>query len=223
MDPSRVVRLRTPPKGGGPPFRFGSDYLIGPGKVLTAAHTLRPPGDDALPPQVGDRCQVLPWHGDAEHGWLDSQVESCESLPDLAVVSVPGLDQPVTPVRWGRLDEGSEPLRWEAIGFPVAGLSDSGREPESAWGDVSPATEAFGGRLGLVIRSRDAQVTERGTSGWAGLSGAAIFCRDRLVGVVIEDPEGLTASLTGLWGARTVSYALTCGVLGSVAACRLLL
>jgi hypothetical protein len=50
MDESLVVRLRTPPAGGGPPFRFGSGYLIGPERILTAGHTLRLPGDDAHMP-----------------------------------------------------------------------------------------------------------------------------------------------------------------------------
>ena len=195
MDESLVVRLRTPPASGGPPFRFGSGYLIGPERVLTAGHTLRSPGDDTSVPGTGDRCQVLPWAGDSEQGWLAGQVECCDLELDLAVVSVPGLAGGVAPVRWGRL-AGSEPVPWKAIGFPVAGLDASGRQPETGWGEVSPATESFAGRLGLVIGSRAARPTPGGTSGWAGLSGAAVFCHDRLVGVVIEDPQEFAGSLT---------------------------
>ena len=165
--------------------------------------------------KAGHRCQVLPWGADAEHGWLWGYIQSYEPVPDLAVVSVPALDHPVTPIRWGRLSDGSEPIRWEAIGFPVAGLGDSGRQPESAWGDVSPATEVFSERMGLVIQSRDTQVTANGTSGWAGLSGAAVFCSDRLVGVVIEDPQGFTGSLTARRVSCVTRYPLLYAALGS--------
>jgi HEAT repeat protein/Tfp pilus assembly protein PilF len=195
VDKSLVVRLRTPPAGGGPPFRFGSGYLIGPEWVLTAGHTLRPPEDDSHVPVTGDRCQVLPWGGDPELGWLPGQVEHCEVELDLAIVSVPGLAGSAEPVRWGRL-AGSEPVPWKAIGFPVAGLDDSGRQPETAWGEVSPATQEPAGKLGLVIGSRAARLTPGGTSGWAGLSGAAVFSHDRLVGVIIEDPPEFAGSLT---------------------------
>ena len=195
MDESLVVRLRTPPGGGGPPFRFGSGYLIGLGQVLTAGHTLRPPGDETCVPVTGDRCQVLPWGGDPQLGWLPGEVERCEVELDLAIVSVPELAGGVEPVRWGRLG-GSEPVPWKAIGFPVAGLDDSGRQPETAWGEVAPTTEEFAGLLGLVIGSRAARPTPGGSSGWAGLSGAAVFSHDRLVGVVIEDPPEFAGSLT---------------------------
>ena len=41
MDRSRVVRIRRPPStGDGPPFRFGSGYVVRQGQVLTAAHVL---------------------------------------------------------------------------------------------------------------------------------------------------------------------------------------
>ena len=195
MDESLVVRLRTPPADEGPPFRFGSGYLIGSGRILTAGHTLRPPGDDTHVPVTGDLCQVLPWGGDPQVGWLAGQVEHCEVELDLAIVSVPGLARGAKPVRWGRLD-GSDPVPWKAIGFPVAGLDDSGRQPETVWGEVSPTTESFADLLGLAIDSRVARPTPAGTSGWAGLSGAAVFSHDRLVGVVIEDPQEFAGSLT---------------------------
>jgi HEAT repeat protein len=181
--------------GGGPPFRFGSGYVIGPELVLTAGHVLRLPGDDSYVPVAGDPCQVLPWGSDPEGDWIDGGVEHCDIALDLAIVSVPGLAAGAAPVRWGRL-AGSDPVQWKAIGFPVAGLDATGRQPEVAWGEVSPATESFAGRLGLVIGSRVARPTAVGTSGWAGLSGAAVFCYDRLVGVVIEDPQEFTESLT---------------------------
>jgi tetratricopeptide (TPR) repeat protein len=138
---------------------------------------------------------VLPWDDDPEFGWWDGRVEECDLELDLAVVSVRGLAEGVASLPWGRL-EGSDPVPWKAVGFPVAGLDETGRQPEHTWGEVSPVTASPAGRLGLVIRSRETRPTARGTSGWAGLSGAAVFCNDRLVGVVIEDPEEFTESLT---------------------------
>ncbi len=194
MSTSNVVRLRTSALGGGHRYRFGSGYLIGPGLVLTAAHTLRTPGA-ARGPCNGDVCQVLR-EGDERTGWMPGSVLALESSADLAVVSVPDLVRGVAPVRWGKLDGGNEPVRWTARGFPVAGLSAHGRAREDCWGQVSPASGNVDGRMALTITSRAAKPLPSGKSGWAGLSGAAVLCHGHLVGIVVEDPKEYQDSLT---------------------------
>jgi HEAT repeat protein len=51
--------------------------------------------------------------------------------------------------------------------------------------------------LGLVIASRNPDGAPADLSGWAGLSGGAVFCRQYLVGVIIEDPATWAGSLVG--------------------------
>jgi hypothetical protein len=167
LDERRVVRLRTP--------AFGSGYQVDADLVLTAAHVLR-----------SGACEVLSSAG----AWLPARVVARAPDLDLAVVQVAGLPPIEGPVRWGRLRGGASELRWDAIGFPVAG----GREPEHAWGTVSPQTGTPGRRLGLTLSSRDAR-SSVDASGWAGLSGAAVFCGDVLIGVVTDDPAGFDNSL----------------------------
>lgn len=185
----RAVRVRVPASGGGGRFTFGSGYLVAPGRVLTAAHVLIAP-DRHRPTTKGQFCEVL-FPQDNE-SWVPSQVFWIDPERDVAVVDVEagtGLE----PVRWGRV-EGDEPLMWSAIGFPVASLDEAGRQPEHAWGETSAITQRPAQKLGLTVNSRHVRSSARG-SGWAGLSGAAVFCERRLVGVVTADPSRYESSL----------------------------
>jgi tetratricopeptide (TPR) repeat protein len=187
---SRVVRTRVPGSRGGRRFSFGSGYLVALGRVLTAAHVLVPPGMDP-PPTAGQPCEIL-CSGPGEI-WRPGEALWVEPEFDLAVVSVDA-GRDLGRMRWGRVD-GDGPLFWSAVGFPLASLDDAGRQPEHAWGETSAITQAPAQKLGLTVNSRHARPPGAG-SGWAGLSGAAVLCDQRLVGVVIEDPAGYEGSLT---------------------------
>src|SRR3954452_6569139 len=132
MDESRVVRIRRPPTDrDGPPFRFGSGYVVRAGQVLTAAHVLVAAdptlSDDALDTiGIGDRCSVATWAaleaattGDAIQ-WVDATVTAVDPASDVAVIAVDGVGDGVPPVRFGRL-EGDQAMEWSAVGFPNAG------------------------------------------------------------------------------------------------------
>lgn len=193
LDQERVVRLRVAPRGGeGPPWRFGSGYLIATGVVLTACHVLEPP-DSEEQPEAGDVCEVLAWPCDSDEGWLAASVAWADSDRDIALVSV-AAEVTVSPVRFGRL-EGAVIVSWSAVGFPVASLDAEGRQPESAFGRTSPISQAPGGRLALTVESREPRSRQGNETGWAGLSGAAVFCGEHLVGVVTTDPGEWTRSL----------------------------
>jgi tetratricopeptide (TPR) repeat protein len=184
-----VVRTRIQVAGGGDRFTFGSGYLVAPGRVLTAAHVLVAPREDP-PARKGQTCEVL--CSGADEVWLPAEVLWVEAAFDLAVVGVEA-GSGLAPLRWGRV-EGDEPLMWSAVGYPVASLDEGGRQPEHAWGETSAITQAPAEKLGLTVNSRHARLSAT-TSGWAGLSGAAVFCDRRLVGVVIADPSGYEGSL----------------------------
>jgi hypothetical protein len=144
-------------------------------------------------PVAGDRCEVLSWGGDPELGWLARWSAAILSWiwPSCRFLGWLGVWRRCGGVGWMQRTSAVEGHR-----LPVAGLDANGRQPKTAWGEVSPATESFASRLGLVIDSRATRLTPGGASGWAGLSGAAVFCHERLVGVVIEDPQEFAGSLT---------------------------
>ena len=124
--------------------------------------------------------------------WQQATVAWVDGVKDVAVLACPGMQADGT-VRWGRL-VGSNPLDWGAVGFPVASKDDDGRQPEHAFGRTSPISDLRAGWLALTIESREAI---SGDSPWAGLSGAAVFCGDHLVGVVTTDPGAYARSLVG--------------------------
>jgi WD40 repeat protein len=174
-------------------YTLGSGYLIADGLVLTAAHVLQ--RAEGVSPERGQGAEVAmidgTWHPGAV-AWVDTGL-------DVAVLDCrrdghtpPGLRAGGT--RWGRL-AGADPLEWGAVGFPAASRGEGvsgGRQAEHAFGRTSAISEHQGGRLALTVDSREAT---QGESPWAGLSGAAVFCGDYLVGVVITDPGSYGRSL----------------------------
>ncbi|WP_392958189.1 FxSxx-COOH system tetratricopeptide repeat protein [Streptomyces sp. LN245] len=183
MDARRLVWVRTGDPGGS-----GSGYLIGPQLVLTALHVVLPDQRWALRvqarvghPRFGDVV-----HRQAEVCWPDP----LEGIParDALDMALLWLEEPVPveggPVRWGR-PGGIVPLPFDGAGFPA--FAD-----EAARGDV----EHLRGELPVVSTSSSDWVLDcrvwpdlghGGERPWAGASGAAVFCRDRLVGVAVED------------------------------------
>jgi len=208
MDRSRVVRVRRhPPTGDGPPFRFGSGYVLREGQVLTAAHVLiaadKNLGEDDIDTvRVGDRCAVATWdvlkaaETDDAIVWVDAAVLAVDPKSDVAVIAVEQVGVGLPPVRFGRLDTDAV-VKWEAIGFPAAGITERGRQPERARGEVDSVTMEFDERLGTTLNSRELRDVA-GISGWSGLSGAAIFVDSHLIGVVVKDPPSAEESLEGV-------------------------
>ena len=128
-----------------------------------------------------------------EGAWRPASVAWADTDRDVAVLACPGL-QAGGDVRWGRLT-GSDPVDWGTVGFPAASVDeDGGRQAEHAFGRASPISGRAAGRLVLTVESREAR---RGDSPWAGLSGAAVFCGDHLVGVITTDPAAYAHSLVG--------------------------
>lgn len=189
VDRKRVVRVRMRGKTEGI-YRFGSGYLIADGLILTARHVLNPPGRDlSSHSATGEGCEVAYEIGE----WHEAYFEVAGEDIDAALLRT-SLGRGLSTVRWAKLT-GSDPVRWDAMGYPVAGLGPAGREPEHAWGEVSPLTADGTSWLGLTISSRRPRKTGAPDSGWAGLSGAAVVCANRLVGMITEDPAAYIDSL----------------------------
>ncbi|MFE2536504.1 tetratricopeptide repeat protein, partial [Streptomyces sp. NPDC059371] len=156
--------------------------------MLTALHVVLPDQRWALRvqarvghPRFGDVV-----HRQAEVCWPDP----LEGVPakDALDMALLWLEEPVPvedgPVRWGR-PGGIVPLPFDGAGFPA--FAD-----EAARGNF----EHLRGELPVVSTSSSDWVLDcrvwpdlghGGERPWAGASGAAVFCRDRLVGVAVED------------------------------------
>lgn len=187
LEERRVVRTAVRLADGGALYRFGSGYLIADGLVLTAAHVLeRETGVAAQEDQPAEVACI-------EGAWQPATVAWADNGRDVALLTCPGL-QAGGAVRWGRLT-GSDPVDWGTVGFPAASVDeDGGRQAEHAFGRASPIGGRAAGRLALTVESREARGSD---SPWAGLSGAAVFCGDHLVGVITADPAAYARSLAG--------------------------
>ena len=187
LDERRVVRTAVPLVQGNDLYNLGSGYLIADGLVLTAAHVLERTG--GVTAQEGETVEVARLGGD----WQPARVAWVDAGRDVAVVRCSGL-RAEGGIRWGRL-VGSDPLKWNAVGFPRASLEhQSGRQPEHAYGKTSPISYRSAGRLALTVESRE---PIKGDSPWAGLSGAAVFSGEYLIGIVTTDSERYARSLVG--------------------------
>ena len=194
LEEHRVVRTAAPLASGGNRYRLGSGYLIADGLVLTAAHALEPA--EGVPAQTGQQAKAQAIGG----SWRPATVAWVDDNRDVAVLSCPELVAGAD-VRWGRLT-GPDLVDWGAVGFPVASADDqAGRQAEHAFGRTSPISERAAGKLALSLESREPTGGNLGaaddSSPWAGLSGAAVFCGDYLVGVITTDPGRFVKSLEG--------------------------
>ncbi|WP_055601612.1 trypsin-like serine protease [Streptomyces aureus] len=195
MDPRRLALIRSGTDDR--PHRVGSGYLITPRLVLTARHVLE------------DRATGLPWPAFrvriGHHGYGETTAASAELLwqhPDGRDVALLRIDRDVDlsgTVRWGR-PVGTAPLSYRGLGYPLSAKGDT-RDPENLRGELPPLSGAA-----------DRFVLDQGPSpvpradeknAWGGASGAAIFCGDRLVGVVTQEVHSYGARRLIALPART--------------------
>ena len=173
----------------------GTGYLVADDIVLTALHNVLGCGD----------LEVRGLGDDSK--WLAAEVlwPLTEPLPDLerepqvdgALVRITGAGwvRPagVEPVRWGRIDGGpvvadEGRLECVAVGFPRSEVRDGIRDTKEIRGHIERLTGLKSGELitayvdGVAVPGRRDE-----KSSWAGASGAALFARGRLIGVVTTD------------------------------------
>ncbi|MFL6122299.1 trypsin-like peptidase domain-containing protein [Actinophytocola sp.] len=195
---ARVAELIVTEAGGS--RRRGSGYRIGPDAVLTAAHVVH----DAE--SVTARFEPdLPgeWSSAASVRWADAD-------SDVAVLDIeprPG-EGPVEPTRFGGIGDRAAVLEVQSVGFPRWKLrNDDGTVPargdgRSKYRDAAHVTGSVAvlsnwreGTLELVVEppagpAGAATGTSAGVSPWEGMSGAAVWVGDRIVGVVARHHPG---------------------------------
>ena len=121
----RVAQLAAERGPGGAGSRE-SVYLVGPGRVLTAAHVVAGARAVRVRLDVGQRTEV---EVRAEGWWADP---AGSSGTDLAVVMIPGgvtAERAVEPARFGGIGDGTAVVAVQAFAFPASKLSRGPASP----------------------------------------------------------------------------------------------
>ncbi|MFI1432580.1 trypsin-like peptidase domain-containing protein [Streptomyces lydicus] len=158
--------------------RRGSGYLVAMGRVLTAAHVVNDARsiqvrfDADLPTEQTHLAEVI---------WADTRV-------DIAVLSVLGEQRRVSWAVFGRVIERDDVLRCSAMGFPVFKMRtdhDGSRYRDACHvvGTCAVLSNRREGTLDLRVAPPHADI-HSGHSPWEGMSGAAVFSGDSIIGVV---------------------------------------
>jgi Trypsin-like peptidase domain len=171
--------------------RRGSGYRIGQTTVLTAAHVIE---DEAAPVVVRfDADQPGEWSVTATSLWADAE-------SDLAVLTIPTLDHApaVEAVRFGRPGDRDAVIEARAMGFPLFKLKNYDgsevdahqvkeryRDSHQAIGSIAVLSNRRERTLELTVAppGPDPDPT---VSPWQGMSGAAVWVGDEIVGVISE-------------------------------------
>lgn len=173
MDRSRVLGVK------GPRLQ-GSGYFIARALAITSAHVVGEPQSRVQVFRPGDpvvTSGVVVWRG-ASGGRNDAALVL---LDDDKLRS-----SNFAPVRWGRLVTDDAVVACETWGLPeVERLYDEHAEVAHLSGRTNSGTGFVGNRY-VIDLDRAPEGYDR-TSPWAGLSGAAVFSGDLLIGIIKSD------------------------------------
>jgi hypothetical protein len=162
---------------------YGSGLLIGSRGVLTAAHVVS--GARAIRVHRAGEAEV--WDADPE-----SMLIGSSDTFDVAVLDVDGAellgDVPIALVN-REVEDGRFIEECWAVGYPIfasdqrPGVQGWTRESIQVGGRIAPLSDLGTQLLSLEVTARPDRMDD---AAWRGMSGAAVYARDRLLGVVTE-------------------------------------
>ncbi|GAA5070147.1 trypsin-like peptidase domain-containing protein [Streptomyces similanensis] len=170
--------------GGG---RTGSGYLLTPRLVLTAAHVAEGLEHVSVSTVGGGTrlCRVV-WR---RH---DAAVDAALLLAPGDLVP-PDVAHRLGPVHWARLTDASPIGDCQAMGFPRIARAPGGRlDIEHIECALRPGAGLVRGRYVLDVKDVAPEAAGAG-SPWGGMSGAALFARGQLLGVIVSMPENFSS------------------------------
>ena len=189
----RLVKIEADlGKDVSPRWRYGSGLICGERIVLTAAHVVH--GAVMVTVRGSDQRARLPTA-------LGTALIGDPDRLDLALLEVPGLTAPVPPVPVAVVNRDSTTGEFVdgcwAVGYPA--FQEIRRDAQNRSIRISahvrgqiPPLSGLGDELGLLsfqVTATPRELPARGTleqSAWSGMSGAAVFAADMLIGVVTE-------------------------------------
>lgn len=174
---------------GGEKGRHGSAYLLASEVALTARHVVEGLASIELrrlePDSMGFPGAVGAWQP-ARVAWISPNADLALLIPEQTRSSFCELTDATTLARV----DGRVPIRVHALGFPRAMLSPTHSDTLQLEATVNAWSGVRSESLLLdVCTTRPAE-----DAGWRGMSGAAVFAGDRLVGVIEAVPVQLDSS-----------------------------
>ena len=171
-------------------YTVGTGYFITNDLILTAGHVL----SHGIPEKLEFRIEGNAYWGSADPNpeWVNLEIDAA-----LIRVTKPlnSLELPV----WGETLAVSGTHEWESIAYPGAAMERKPEGIECTTSGLSGTWYANGGR-GQGIRKLELGVEfhPEFAEKWEGISGAPVFVKDKLIGIVKSVPRGFDGSR--LWG-----------------------
>jgi hypothetical protein len=207
-EPRRVAEVLVTTAAG--TQERGSGYLLDPRTVLTAAHVVR-----------GAAAVEIRFEGLRSTEWTCQAAEILvPEQGDVAAVVLPPNERTATvrPVEFGRVEDRAAVVACQAVGFPrwklrrddqswPAGPRDGGahryRDRAQAVGRIPVLSNSKEGTLEIITDPPEHD-PDPDRSPWEGMSGAAVWVGDRIVGVISkhhrsDSPSRLAAARIDRW------------------------
>jgi hypothetical protein len=212
IEKRRIVEVYVPADGA-----IGSGYLVTPTVVLTARHVVEavldpsgPPAPGAFPQASVPGCRVrtlasplgTPF-SDAVAIWWSADADAALVATVDRVPLAPALDQGVV---WADLADG-DPVEVTAVGFPDAVVEGDIRESRQIVGRVAPLSGAKARRWVVQTEGSIGEVPAGSRSAWAGMSGAALFAGEFLIGIIVVDADPEHPDRLELWAVPARAFA----------------